>query len=197
MQKTTGYIKWSDYQGLLENLEKDGKTKELLLMTIGVTTALRIGDILKLKWSDLIDSDGKAKKILEFREKKTGKVRRIPIDGKPAKIIKNIWEDSKSRPTSYVFESEKYKKGEPISVQYVNKWLKQILSEYGVECTNNVSSHLFRKTFGRRLLETSEDKTYALLLLMDIFKHTSLDITKRYIGIREDEIRTTYKQIWA
>lgn len=193
--RTTGYIPWKTYQKLLAKLEEQGNDKDLLLMTIGVTVALRVGDILKLKWRDFIDEKGNLREYFFFKEKKTNKDRKINISKKPGEIIKRIFERSGDELNDYIFTGNKKDK-KPITTQYTNRWLKKICEEHHVDCTGNVSSHLFRKTFARRLLDSSKDKTMAMITLMDIFRHDSLETTKRYIGLRDEEISESYKQIW-
>ena len=46
---TTGAIPWEDFKSLIGKLERDGNYKYCLLISIGVFTGLRIGDILKLR----------------------------------------------------------------------------------------------------------------------------------------------------
>lgn len=85
---------------------------------------------------------------------------------------------------TYVFTAEG--KDEPVSRQAVDKMLKW---------AKVFSSHSLRKTFGRRVWLQECDKgrgDQALLLLADVFGHTSIATTKRYLGIRQDEILSVY-----
>jgi hypothetical protein len=47
---TTSYIEWNDFISLILRLEKDQEYKFCLLISIGVFTALRISDLLSLKY---------------------------------------------------------------------------------------------------------------------------------------------------
>jgi integrase len=49
---TTGAIPWEDFKSLIGKLERDVNFKYCLLISIGVFTGLRIGDILKLRYTD-------------------------------------------------------------------------------------------------------------------------------------------------
>ena len=53
--------------------------------------------------------------------------------------------------------------------------------------------HSFRKTFGRQVYNmNSENSELALVKLMELFNHSSIAITKRYLGLRQEEILETY-----
>src|SRR5699024_11339413 len=51
-----------------------GSPRNLLLFTIGINTALRVSDLLRLRVADV------SGKYIELRESKTGKVKRIKIN---------------------------------------------------------------------------------------------------------------------
>ena len=62
-------------------LEQKPNYRNYALICLGVNSALRISDILKLKWSDVYDSGKKCfKKHIIVTEKKTGKENRIAIN---------------------------------------------------------------------------------------------------------------------
>lgn len=55
------------------------------------------------------------------------------------------------------------------------------------------STHSFRKTFGRKVVEMAgENSEMALIKLGEIFNHTSPSITRRYLGLRQQELREVY-----
>ena len=50
-----------------------------------------------------------------------------------------------------------------------------------------------RKTFGGQVYNiNSENSELALVKLMELFNHSSIAITKRYLGLRQEEILETY-----
>lgn len=51
----------------------------------------------------------------------------------------------------------------------------------------DIGTHTMRKTFGYHYYKRTKD----VATLMEIFGHASQSITKRYIGIRDDEIEET------
>ena len=57
----------------------------------------------------------------------------------------------------------------------------------------NFSCHSLRKTFGRQVYTMNgENSELALVKLMELFNHSSVAITKRYLGLRQEEILETY-----
>ena len=53
--------------------------------------------------------------------------------------------------------------------------------------------HSLRKTFGRQVYNMNSDNAeLALVKLMELFNHSSVAITKRYLGLRQEEILQTY-----
>lgn len=57
----------------------------------------------------------------------------------------------------------------------------------------NFSCHSLRKTFGRQVYNmNSENSELALVKLMELFNHSNVAITKRYLGLRQEELLNTY-----
>lgn len=187
-QKTRAdYIPFPQFVSLLHQLKRDGDYKFRLLIAIGVFTGLRISDILNLRWSDIL-----YRNFLIINEQKTGKEREIPINDDFYKIIldcyKNLMPLDKN---DYIFRN---KKGGILSVQYVNKKLKHLKYKYRLKI-KYFSTHSLRKTFGRKVWEDNYYSDKALILLSEIFSHTSIADTKKYLGIKKEEIDNIYSQI--
>ncbi len=83
----------------------------------------------------------------------------------------------------------------PIDQSYVNVKLKEIIKRYDIDIDGNVSSHLFRKTLGNRVLRLNNYSGESVILLMELFGHSSPAITKRYLGLREREIHSVYDSL--
>ncbi len=79
-----------------------------------------------------------------------------------------------------------------MSTQRLNVRLKEIKSKYHIK-VDNFSCHSLRKAFGRRVFEQSgENAQLALVKLSELFNHSSVAITKIYLGLREKELLETY-----
>ena len=182
-----GYLEWDSMLVLLQKLERDGQFKFELLIAVGCFTGLRIGDLLKLRWSDVYNREN-----LELTEGKTKKVRRIKINPSLGEIISRLHEKMGITDNNELLFINKTRTKE-INVQFVNRRLKEIAKTYNLQIpANQTSSHLFRKTLGRHVWTINNYSEKSLLLLSELFNHSSIKITKIYLGIKDDEIGDVY-----
>ena len=186
---TTTYIEWNDFISIITRLEKDENYKFCLLISIGVFTGLRISDLLSLRYSDILKSD-----TFSIRENKTQKQRSIKINKDLKEIVNRIIQKTKVKNLNELIFVNKYGT-KAIDKSYVNVKLKEIMKIYRIKLDGNVSTHTFRKTLGRRVMEVNNYSNESLVLLMDLFGHSSMSITKRYLGIREQEIHNVYDSL--
>ncbi|MGN1216545.1 MAG: integrase, partial [Phocaeicola sp.] len=82
----------------------------------------------------------------------------------------------------------------PFTLQYINRIMKAWKEKYDIK-VGNFSTHTFRKTFGRYVYDKSQNKPEALVLLNSILRHSTIDVTKVYIGLRDDEIQSVFSSI--
>lgn len=186
---TTGAIPWEDFKSLIAKLERDENFKYCLLISIGVFTGLRIGDILKLRYTDFSGGD-----ILVIVEQKTKKTRRIKLNKDLLEIISRIKRKQLIDDESQFIFINRYGT-KPIDKSWVNVCLKKIFKKYRVHVDGNISTHMFRKTLGNRVLKLNNYSNQSIVLLMELFGHSSMGITKRYLGIREKEVMGVYESL--
>ena len=181
-QKTkSDHLTWERFQLLLHQLERDQEIRMLLLFATGTYCALRVGDVLSIKWEEVFEKD-----TLEIVEQKTKKHRTIDIHDDLKRLYRTYYNDEDL--DSCIFSGNS-KKGQ-LSLQHVNREIKRITKKY--ELRGRFSSHNWRKTLGRRVWEQYGCTERALLLLSELFGHSSLQITRIYLNIKEKEIRDIY-----
>lgn len=186
---TTTSMDWDQFRSLIGKLERDGEYKFCLLITIGVFTGLRISDLLQLRFSQFVNTE-----ILTIQEQKTKKTRRIKINADLKEIVERVkGKMGITYSDQFIFVNKYGTK--PIDKSYVNVKLKEILKQYDIVLEGNASSHIFRKTLGNRVLRLNNYSNEAVILLMELFSHSSPAITKKYLGIREKEILDVYDSI--
>lgn len=181
------YLPFEEYQRLISNLEEDKKYKWAIYCLMSFCLALRISDILRLKWKHILDHKG-----IVVTERKTGKTKYVPIGSKTSEHIHKLYEMSgKPSMESYIFPN---KYGKPMSRQYVNKELKNWKGKYSLKL-GNFSSHTFRKTFGRYVYNKMGKTQESLVYLNRVFRHSSIATTMIYLGIRDEEISGIFEGI--
>ena len=182
---TADYLVWSDAMNLIRKLAKDKDYKMSLLIALGCFTGLRISDILALSWEQILNTEE-----FTITEKKTGKRRTIRLNLQLQQHIKECYEHIK--PIGIKAPILVSQKGTVYSVQRINVILKEIKKKYRVK-VKNFSCHSLRKTFGRQVYTMSgENAELALVKLMELFNHSSVAITKRYLGLRQEEVLQAY-----
>lgn len=181
------YLEWDSMVLLLQKLERDGHYKFELLIAMGCYTALRVGDLLKLRWENVLNKD-----VFELVESKTKKTRKIRLNPALIEIIFRLHEKMGITDNSELLFNNKTKT-KAITIQYVNRKLKEIVNHYNISIPKNAtSSHLFRKTLGRHVWEKNNYTEKSLILLSELFGHSSLKVSKIYLGIKEEEISDVY-----
>ena len=182
---TADYLVWSDAMNLIRKLAKDKDYKMSLLIALGCFTGLRISDILALRWEQILNTEE-----FTITEKKTGKRRTLSLNPQLQQHIKECYEHI--QPIGIKAPILVSQKGTVYSVQRINVMLKEIKKKYRIK-VKNFSCHSLRKTFGRQVYTMSgENAELALVKLMELFNHSSVALTKRYLGLRQEEILETY-----
>ena len=182
---TSDYIEWDSMLNLVRRLYKDGDYRMSLLIGCGAFFGLRISDLLTLDWNMLLGGDS-----FILTEKKTGKRRIIKINADFKKHIVDCY-----NALQITDMSEKCflsKKNVVFSIQRVNVLLKEIKSKYNLKI-EHFSTHSLRKTFGRRVVASAgENSEMALIKLSELFNHSTPQITRRYLGLRQEELMEVY-----
>lgn len=182
---TADYIDWNEAMNLVRRLYRDKNYRMSLFVGCGCFFGLRYSDLSRLTWGQLLSEE----KMVVF-EQKTGKRREIRINKGFQRHIK----DCKDA-LAVVDLSEPCfisRAGSIYTIQAMNRNLKLIKSKYGLHL-NNFSTHSLRKTFGRRVVEMAgADSEMALIRLSEIFQHSSVMITRRYLGLRQQELGEIY-----
>ena len=182
---TSNAMDWDTMLSLVRKLYRDGDYRMSLLIGCGCFFGLRISDILTLTWSMILDGDK-----FTIYEKKTGKRRVVKVNKGFQKHIKACYD-------SLHIENEDEKcflsrKKMVYSTQRINILFKEIKTKYNLKI-DHFSTHTMRKTFGRKVFESAgTDAPLALMRLQTLFNHASPTITKKYLGITDSELESSY-----
>lgn len=174
---TAEYIEWSTAIDTAHRLIKDKKNHVYgLYILIAIRTGLRMGDLLGLKYEELLSGE------LVLIEEKTKKKRVIKVHNEILKAL--------NKKEGHIFISQK---NTVLSRQQINRKLKDIFIKESR--SHNISSHSLRKTFGRRVYKLNNESEKALVYLSELFNHSNLAVTRRYLGIRQEELNDIYLSI--
>lgn len=169
-------------------LEIFPEERNYALIILGLNTALRISDILNLRVSDVWDfKRNQFKRHIEVIESKTGKQASIYIN----KEVRQALAQSALRQKKegdYLFTSHKYK-DMPLSRSQAYRIVKQAAVYAGMP--EHISCHSLRKTFGYHAWKQNVPPA----MLMDIYNHSSYQITRRYLGIDQDDKDQVFEKI--
>ncbi|MBA7564030.1 site-specific integrase [Candidatus Atribacteria bacterium 1244-E10-H5-B2] len=162
--------------------------RDFLLFTLGINTGLRISDILRLKVEDVKDQTGEIKEYLDLNEKKTKKQRLIYLNDEVRNALEYYFDKTGIYDLErYLFISDKTKINKPISRirawQLIQIWCREV----GIK--GRIGTHTLRKTAGYQMRIAG----VAIELIQEVLGHQSISMTKRYLGITNDEITKVLK----
>lgn len=185
---TADYLPIEEFNRLVDSLHDDRLFLWELYCRLSFCTALRASDVLSLKWVDILEKDRLVRK-----ETKTGKSREIILNHSVREKFSELYVLlGKPNVNTYVILNPRTKR--TYSLEYINLLLKTFRVKYRLSI-EHFSSHTFRKTFGRYVYEKNGKTAESLILLSTIFKHTNIETTKVYIGIRKTEINRVFNSI--
>lgn len=152
-----------------------------LLIHLGINTALRISDLLHLTWKDVYDFDTKSlHSHLNVMEQKTGKRNSIALNDNARLALNTFFQITNyNHPGDFLFQGKN--KNQPLSRYQAYRIIKKAAAHAHLQ--ENISCHSLRKTFGYHAWKSGAQP----ILLMNIYNHSSFQITKHYLGIDQDD----------
>lgn len=161
-----------------------GQLRNYTLVVMGTYTVLRISDLLRLKWSDVYDEERQAFRThITVIEKKTKKERTIALNSQVLGALRQCY---LHRRGDYIFANNRK---EPKAISRVQAWRIIHAATVELEIMGKISCHSLRKTWGYHAIKSGE---VSLAVIVDIYNHSSYEITKRYLGITQDERDEAY-----
>lgn len=153
--------------------------RDFILFLLGISVGLRISDLLKLKKEDVFQQH------IFIREKKTLKSKQFKI---PSHIKKYVQPYAKTlKDGDYLFKSRKGR-NQPIDRSTAYRILNIAAKQMHIQ---HIGTHTLRKTFGYHFYQQTKD----IAMLQVLFNHSSPEITKRYIGITQDQLDKAMEKI--
>lgn len=170
-------------------LSEKPNSRNYALIIIGLNSALRISDILRLTYGDVYDFERSLWKThIVIAEQKTGKTNRIYMNREIQKTLKEFMNPVSKDSASWLFASQ-IQKTHPLSRFQAYRIVREAAAFAGLDA--NISCHSLRKTFGYYAWKQGTPPA----LLMSIYNHSAYRITKRYLGIDQDDKDEVFAKI--
>jgi integrase len=171
----------------MKKILRAGNPRDEALFVIGINTALRIGDLLSLTLGDVMTVEGRVLESIEVKEKKTGKLKKFPLNKSIREILSGYMSGRKTIDVNLpLFPS---RNGGALS-----RWqARRILAAAGEAVgQSRVGTHSLRKTFGYHVYRRTGGN---LGLVQKLLNHASSADTLRYIGIDREQMDNTYLEL--
>lgn len=166
-----------------------GKIWDYALFVVGINTGLRIADLLTLTWEDVLTEKKKFKVNIYIWEKKTGKENRFPINENAQETLVRLFEALDIQEYVCPIFSSRNANMKAISRSQAWRTINATCAAVGVR--ENVWTHTLRKTWGYWAWKNG----VPLPIIMEVLNHSSITVTKRYLGITQDEINKAYMDL--
>ena len=168
---------------LAEYWLKQGNLRNYTLIVFGVCSALRISDLLQLTWGDVYNHERcEFRSHITLTEKKTGKNKIIALN---KQVIKALHMYFPFKHGEYIFTNNRKNEN---AISRVQAWRIIRTAAESMKTVETIACHSLRKTFGYHAWKSGTSTA----LLMDIYNHTSYEVTRRYLGISQDDRDAVY-----
>jgi len=173
---TTIALTAEQYQQIIETIQTGGNgfranPRVAAALQLEANLGMRIGDILQLRLVDIIRDGNRYR--LNITEEKTGKRRTFTVPAEIYSWLRDYCDANGIGREDRIF---------PLTVRAVQIALKNACEDLELE---NVSTHSFRKYFATDIYRQSGND---LALVQQLLQHSSPAITRRYIGIAEEDL---------
>ena len=191
-----------DINRISSYLVTNERYRDNMLFICGINFGLRISDLLRLRFCNLIDDDMTFKDEFPILEKKTSNTRKVKknrwltINDAVVEAVTLYLQHVSCKLDDFMFRSESpngKSKNVAMSRMAVHSILEGIQKDLGLDL--HLSSHSLRKTFGYHQMAMSGNDSRKLILLQRMFGHSSITQTMEYIGITEEEISEAYMKL--
>lgn len=138
-------------KSVLAYLKEKGVLQNTLLWALGITTGLRISDLLSLRVRDLLDVDGNIADTIEIKESKTQKLRTMALMKIAQDAFRDYLEKTKPDENDWLFSSRRT--AGPITRQQAHHLVKEWCEACNLR--GYFGTHTLRKTFATAAYEAT------------------------------------------
>jgi len=161
-----------------------GQIRNYVLVVLGVHTALRISDLLRLRWDDVYDfNNRRMRKSVTIIEKKTSKEKTFALNKDAIRAL-SLFAMQSAKQEAFLIENPQTKK----SISRIQAYRIIRAAAESLKLQTRVSCHSLRKTFGYHAWKNGVSPA----VIMEIYNHSSLKVTRRYLGVTQDDKNAVY-----
>ena len=172
---------------LAEHYLDRGQLRNHVLVVLGIYTALRISDLLRLRWDDVYDFENHRVRLsVTITEGKTRKSKTFAINKDVARALA-LFAVQTARQGAFLIENPNTKK----AISRIQAYRLIRSAAETLKFQQRVSCHSLRKSFGYHAWKSGVSPA----ILLDIFNHSSLSVTKRYLGVSQDDKDAVYMSL--
>jgi integrase len=161
-----------------------GELRNHVLVVLGIYTALRISDLLRLRWDDVYDfNNNRVRTSVRITEKKTKKVKTFAMNKDAIRAL-TLFAKQSARQGAFLIENPQTKK----AISRIQAYRLIRAAAETLQLPTRVSCHSLRKTFGYHAWKSGVSPA----VIMEIYNHNSLQVTRRYLGVTQDDKNAVY-----
>ena len=164
-----------------------GQIRNYILVVLGVHTALRISDLLRLRWEDVYDFENRRVRTnVTITEGKTRKSKTFAINKDAVRAL-TLFAVQSAKQGAFLIENPNTKK----AIRRIQAYRIIRTAAETLKFPTHVSCHSLRKTFGYHAWKSGVSPT----ILLEVYNHSSLAVTKRYLGVTQDDKDKVYMSL--
>ncbi len=161
-----------------------GQFRNYTMVIMGTYTALRISDLLRMKWSDVYDEErGVFQNHVTIMEQKTGKTKTIALNPQILGALRQLYPHRKCE---FIFANNR-KNAKAISRVQAWRIIHAAVAAIGI--AGRIACHSLRKTWGYHAWTSG---SVSPVIIMEVYNHSDYKITKRYLGVTQDDLDKAY-----
>jgi integrase len=169
---------------LAEHYRDRGQLRNHVLVVLGIYTALRISDLLRLRWDDVYDFENRRiRTSVTITEKKTRKAKTFALNKDAVRAL-TMFAMQSARQGAFLIENTQTKK----AISRIQAYRIIRAAAESLQLPTRVSCHSLRKTFGYHAWKSGVSPA----VIMEIYNHSSLNVTRRYLGVTQDDKNAVY-----